>query len=86
MSKFKVEQYETYIATYIVEAGNEAEAVYKVLNGVNFEDEITTEYCEINEELGMPIDSHQEIADSLKTMGISIGEDIIPSIRSVSLF
>jgi len=85
MSKFKVEQYETHVSTYIVEANSEAEAVFKCLNADD-STHVRTKYLEINEDLGMPVDSNQEIADSLDAMGIPIGNVIIPSIRSVSPF
>ena len=31
----------------------------------------------------MPVDQNQELAEQLRTLGIIVGEDIIPSIRTI---
>ena len=43
------------------------------------------EFIEVCEDLGLPADEHRELADQLRTLGVSVGEDFIESIGSVEL-
>lgn len=67
MKTYRVEQYETWIQGYIVEAKSRQDAARKVLNGVGIVvDETSFEFIEPNEDLGL-----------------DIGGKKFPSIRSV---
>ena len=45
--------------------------------------EYGSDYIEICEELGLPVDEYRELADKLRTFGVSVDKDVIPSIRSL---
>jgi hypothetical protein len=85
MPTYEIEQYEIHTQTYRVKAANEAEAIKKLWNGEATPVDGGLEYVEIAEDLGLPVDEYREIAHELHRLGEQIGEDIIPSIGSVSL-
>ena len=83
MPKFEIEQYEIHTQRYRVEADSEAEAVKRL-----FDDEASAvdnglEYIEVAEDVGLPVEEYRELADELRKLGESIGEDVIPSIRAI---
>ena len=41
------------------------------------------EFVEVADDFGLPVDENRELADELEKLGVSIGEDVIPSIRSI---
>jgi len=82
MPIYEVEQYETHMQKYRIEAENEAAAIAKVFDGVAEALDGGSEYIEVAEDFGMPVDDHRELADELRDRGIDIGE-IIPSIRTI---
>ena len=83
MPLFEVEQYEIHTQKFQVEASSEAEAIFKVLNGEAKAMDNEQEYIEVAEDIGLPVDEHRTLAEELHRLGIQIGDDIIPSIRSV---
>ncbi len=41
------------------------------------------EYVEVAEDFGMPADEHADLADALQKLGVTVGNAVIPSIRSI---
>jgi hypothetical protein len=41
------------------------------------------EYVEVAEEIGLPVDEYRNLVDDLRSLGVVVGHDVIPSIRSV---
>lgn len=83
MPKFEIEQYEIYVSKYRVEAKTEAEAIQKLFDGENERVDDSLEYVESAEDIGLPVDEYRELAEELRALGVSVGEDVIPSIRSI---
>lgn len=83
MPKFRIEQYEIHTMAYEVEAATEADGVCKVLNGMAIPVDDSQEYIEVADDYGLPADKHRELADELRSLGVSVGEVVIPSIRSI---
>jgi len=81
MPVFEIEQYEIHVATYRIEADDEADAIAKVLDGDG--EQTNCEYVETAEDLGLPVDAHRELAEQLERRGVTVTE-VIPSIRSVT--
>jgi len=84
MPTFKIEQYELHTQTYRVQAESEAEAIAKLFNGEADAVDGGLEYIEVAEDLGLPIDEYRDLAEALRALGVSVDEDVIPSIRSIS--
>ena len=84
MPIFEIEQYELHAATWRVEAKDEAEAIAGLLNGEADLIDNTLEYIEVADDYGIPVDQNQELAKQLRNLGIPVGDDIIPSIRTIS--
>ena len=85
MPTFEIEQYELHTQTYRVEASSEAEAIKKLLDGEADPVDDSTEYIEVAEDFGLPAEEHRELADQLRNLGVSVGEHVIESIRSVEV-
>lgn len=83
MPKYEIEQYELHAMTYEVEADSEAEAIKKVFDGLAIPMDNSLEYIEIAEDFGLPTDEYMDLADELRALGVSVGEAVIPSIRSI---
>jgi hypothetical protein len=83
MPKYEIEQYEIYVTKYRVEARGEAEAIQKLFDGENEPVDDSLEYVETAEDIGLPVDEYGDLADELRALGIAIGHDVIPSIRSI---
>ena len=84
MPVFEIEQYELHTMKFRVEAANEAEAIAKLFGGDGEAVENSLEFVEIAEDMGLPVARHQELAEELRSLGVVIGNEVIPSIRSVS--
>ena len=41
------------------------------------------ECVETAEDTGLPVDGYRELANALRTLGVSVGDDVITSIRSI---
>lgn len=80
---YLVEQYELHVSTYEAITSNAAEAIAKVLDGEAEMVEDSTEYVEICDAFGMPVEGNEELAAQLSEMNVQVDEDKIPSIRSV---
>ena len=83
MKTYVVEQYETHVTSYTVDAENEAHAIALVLHGNAEADNDGSNYVGINNDLGLPAESYPDIAERLRLFGIEV-DDIVPSISRVS--
>ena len=61
----------------------QAEAIQKLFDGENEPLDDSLEYMETAEDTGLPVDEYRELANALRTLGVSVGDDVIPSIRSI---
>jgi hypothetical protein len=82
-STYLVEQYELYTTKYRVKAATEAEAIAKLFDGEGEAVCDSLEYIEVAEDFGLPADEYPELADALRELGVSVGDAVIPSIRSI---
>ncbi len=41
------------------------------------------EYVETAEDIGLPVDENRDLADDLRALGVSVDDDVIPSIRNI---
>jgi type III secretion system FlhB-like substrate exporter len=82
-STYEIEQYELHTMKYRVEANSEAEAIAKLFDGEGEAVCNSLEYIEVAEDFGLPVDEHPDLADALQKLGVSVGDAVIPSIRSI---
>ena len=83
MPIYEIEQYEIHVQTYEVEADSEAQAIAKLFGGEAEPVDDSLEYIEVCEDLGLPVEEYPEIADQLRSLGVTVDEAVIPSIRSI---
>ena len=83
MPTFEIEQYEIHSQTYRIEAKTEAEAIKQLMDGEAEAVDNGLEYVQVAEGLGLPVENFPDLADELQTLGVSVDEDIIPSIRRI---
>ena len=83
MPRFEVEQYEIHTVKFEVDAKSKAEAIAKVLGGRATVVDYSDELIEVGQDLGMPVDCNRSLAKRLRKLGLTVGDDVIPSIRSV---
>jgi len=84
MPTFEIDQYELHAMTYRIEAEDEAQAIVNLFKGEAEQVEGSLEYIEVCEDLGLPADEHQDLAERLREMGIAVDESVIPSIRRIA--
>ena len=84
-STYEIEQYELHTMKYRVEAATEAEAIAKLFDGEGEPVCNGLEYIEVAEDFGLPADEHADLAEALQKLGISVGDTVIPSIRSIEI-
>ena len=80
---YEIEQYELHAMKYRVEAGSEAEAIQKLLEGEGEAVEGTLEYIEVHEDRGLPTDEYPDLCDALRSLDIWVEGGVIPSVRSI---
>ena len=85
MPVYEIEQYELHSSVFRVEADSQAEAVPKVLGGGGELIDDSPQIIEVTEDFGLPVDDHWELADSLRTLGVTVGEAVVPSIRHIEV-
>jgi hypothetical protein len=83
MPKYEIEQYEIHVAKYRIEGRTEAEAIHNLFDGENEPVDDSLEYVEVAEDIGFPVDENRELAEEWRALGVSVGDDVIPSIRSI---
>jgi hypothetical protein len=83
MPIYEIEQYEIHIQTYEVEADSEAQAIAKLFKGNAEPVDDSLEYVEVCEDRGLPADEYRKLAEELQSLGVSMGEHVIPSVRSI---
>ena len=42
------------------------------------------EYIEVAEDLGLAAEEYRDLAEALRSLGVPVDEDVIPSIRSIA--
>jgi hypothetical protein len=82
MPVYEIEQYEVHAQRYRVKARSEAQAIKKLLDAEAEPLDDGLDYIEICEDLGLPEDENSELAQKLRSLGVSV-KDFIPSIRSI---
>ena len=82
---YEIEQYELHAMKYRVEEATEAEAIVRLLQGEAEAVDQGLEYIEVAEDFGLPVDEYPDLGEALKKLGMSIGDTVIPSIRSIQL-
>jgi len=80
---YEIEQYELHTMKYRVEAASEAEAIAKLFDGEGEAVDNSLEYIEVADNFGLPADEYPELANALRDLGVSVGDAVIPSIRSI---
>ena len=83
MPVFEIEQYEVHAQKYRVEARSEAQAIKKVFDGEADAVDNGLDFLEVYEDLGLPVDEFPDLADALRSLGVAVGDCLIPSIRSI---
>ena len=83
MPTFEIEQYEIHAQKYRVEANSEAEAIKMLFDGEADPVDNAFDFIEVCEDMGLPAEKHRELAEQLRSLGVSIEEVVIPSIRSI---
>ena len=85
MPTYEIEQYELHTMKYRVEASSEAEAIKMLFDGEADAVNNGFDYIEVCEDMGLLVEEHRELADQLRSLGVSVGEHVISSIRSIEL-
>jgi len=85
MPNYEIEQYEIHTMKYRVEASNEAEAIKMLFDGEAEPVGQSQDFIEVCEDLGLPADEHRKLAAQLRSLGVTVGDVVIPSIRSVEV-
>jgi hypothetical protein len=83
MQIYEIEQYELCVTKYQVGASSEAAAIAKLLSGGAEAMDNSHEFIEVADDFGMPVGENRELADELRELGVSVGDDVICSIRSI---
>ena len=83
MSTYEIQQYEVHAQTYRVKASSEAEALTMLFDGQADSVDSGLDYIEVCEDLGLPVEEYRDLAGQLRSLGVSLDEHIIPSIRSI---
>jgi len=82
MPLFEIEQYEIHAQRFRVSAKSEADAIKKLYDGEADAVGAGAELIEVADDIGLPAEENQDLADGLRSLGISV-DDVIPSIRSI---
>lgn len=84
MPIYEIEQYELHAMKYRIEAEDEAHAIAKLLDGDADPVCQSLDFSEVADDYGEPVDENMDLAEELRDLGIDVGDDIIPSIRSIT--
>jgi hypothetical protein len=83
MPTFEIEQYEVYVQRHQVQANSKAEAIKKLFDGQAVAVDNSLELVQVCDELGRPLDEYPDLGDKFQALGVTLHDDVIPSIRSV---
>jgi hypothetical protein len=83
MPTFEIEQYEVHAQTFRVEASSEAEAIKKLLNGQAEPVDSGPDLIEVYHDLGLRARDYPDLVEELRTIGVPVEGEVIPSIRSI---
>jgi hypothetical protein len=83
MPKWEIEQYELHVQTYGVEAATEAEAIKRFFDGEAEPIDGSLVFIEVADDFGLPVDEFRDLADELRSLGVQVDDDVIPSVRSI---
>jgi hypothetical protein len=85
MPLFEIEQYQIHSVKYRVMADSPADAIVRLLD---CEAELvggSLEFIEIAESVGLDVDCCDDLGNELRKLGVPVGDQFIPSIRSISV-
>jgi hypothetical protein len=83
MPVYEIEQYEIHTQKFRVTAKSEAQAIKKLLDGGAETVDDGLEYIEVAEDIGLPVEEYRDLAKALRRLGVSVGDDVISSIRNI---
>src|SRR5438105_11583476 len=82
MPIYEIEQYEIHTQKFRVQADREAEAIKRLYDGHAKAVDEGSEIIDVAEDIGLPAEEYQDLADALYALGVSV-DVVIPSIRSI---
>jgi hypothetical protein len=85
MPLYEFEQYQIHSVTYRVIADSPADAIAQLLDCEAEPVGGSMEFIEIAEDVGLPIDECDDLGNELRKLGVPLGEQFIPSIRSINV-
>jgi hypothetical protein len=85
MPLYEIEQYQIHSVTYRVIADSPADAIAQLLDCEAEPVGGSMEFIEIAEDVGLPIDECDDLGNELRKLGVPVGEQFIPSIRSINV-
>jgi hypothetical protein len=85
MPLYEIEQYEIHSKKYRVIADSPADAITRLLDGEAEPVGGSMEFIEIAEDVGLPNDECDDLGNELRKLGVPVGDQFIPSIRSISV-
>lgn len=83
MPVYEIEQYEIHAQKFRVRAKSEAHAIKRLLEGAADAVDDGLDYIEVCEDMGLPVDEYRDLADKLRALGVTVGDCVISSIRSI---
>jgi hypothetical protein len=83
MPIFEIEQYEIHAQKYQVEANSEAEAVKKLFAGRAEPVDDGFDFIAVCNDLGLPVQHYPDLANQLRSLGVTVETAVIPSVRSI---
>ena len=83
MPVFEIEQYEIHAHKYQVEATSAAEAVQKLFAGGAKPVNDGIDFIGVCNDLGLPVQYYPDLANQLRSLGVTVETAVIPSVRSI---
>ena len=83
MPTYEIEQYELHTSKFRVEADSDAEAIAKLFDGEGEAVDQSLEFIEVADDHGMPVNEFRALTTLLRDLGVSVGNDVIQSIRTI---
>lgn len=85
MPIYDIEQYELHVQRYRIDADSEADAVAQLFDGEADPVDGSLEYIEVADGYGLPVDENMDLVVELRNLQLTIGSDLVPSIRSIAV-